>query len=270
MRKKIFTVIIFLTFILMINGIAAGNNTTVVDNPTTVYVDSNETVIALESGDSNIQFSNGYKGYCIEWGEHSAEEGEVFYITNSSNAINKITNEDVSNHLKTMFLFFYNKTQENPVVTQHMIWKFTDNKQFSKFDKEWYNNIIELSSKYKIPDSGIIKINETHEVIFNFKVFVAQYLEYQNYFAYRFIVQQIDMNESNQIINSTMNNLTTNLTTDLFSEGSIQYNGTYTIKIEKEIKQSTLSKYKTGINTNWMFFCIIILLIVTYFSYNKS
>ena len=67
-----------------------------------------------------------------------------------------------------------------------------------------------------------------------------------------------------------MNNLTTNLTTDLFSEGSIQYNGTYTIKIEKEIKQSTLSKYKTGINTNWMFFCIIILLIVTYFSYNKS
>ena len=78
------------------------------------------------------------------------------------------------------------------------------------------------------------------------------------------------MRKKNQIINSTINNLTTNLITDLFNEGNIQYNETYTIKIGKEIKQSTLSKYKTGINTNWMFFCIIILLIVTYFSYNKS
>lgn len=270
MRKKIFTVIIFLTFVLMINSIAAGNNTTVVDNPTTVYINSNETVVALEDGDSNIQFSNGYKGYCIEWGEHSAEEGEIFYITNSSNAINKITNEDVSNHLKTMFLFFYNKTQENPIVTQHMIWKFTDNKQFSKFDKQWYNNIIELSSKYKIPDSGTIKINDTHEVVFDFKVFVAKYLEYQNYFAYRFIIHQIDMNESNQIVNSTINNLTTNLTTDLFSEGSIQYNGTYVIKIDKDIKQSILSKHKTGIQTDWMFLCIIVLLTAICLLRNKS
>lgn len=270
MKQKIFIIIIFFTFMLMVNSIAAGNNTVVVDNPTTAYIVSNETVVALENGDSNITFSDGYKGYCIEWGEHSAEENETFYIVDSSNAINKMTNEDVSNNLKIMFLFFYNKTQENPIVTQHMIWKFTDNKQFSKFDKQWYSDIIELSNKYKIPDSGTIKINNTHKVIFDFKVFVAKYLEYQNYFAYRFIVHQIDMNESNQIINSTMNNLTTNLTTDLFSEGNIQYNGTYIIKIEKEIKQSTLSKYKTGINTNWMFFCIIILLIVTYFSYNKS
>ena len=57
-----------------------------------------------------------------------------------------------------------------------MIWKFTDNKQFSKFDKQWYNDIIELSNKYKISDSGTIKINDTHEVVFDFKVFVANHL----------------------------------------------------------------------------------------------
>ena len=78
-----------------------------------------------------------------------------------------------------------------------MIWKFTDNKQFSKFDKQWYNDIIELSNKYKISDSGTIKINDTHEVAFDFKVFVAKYFEYQNYFAYKFNVHQIGMNESN-------------------------------------------------------------------------
>ena len=270
MKKKIFIIIIFFTFMLMVNSIAAGNNTTVVDNPTAAYIVSNETVVALESGDSNIQFSNGYKGYCIEWGEHSAEENETFYIADSSNAINKITNEDVSNNLKVMFLFFYNKTQENPIVTQHMIWKFTDNKQFSKFDKEWYNDIVKISNKYKIPDSGTIKINDTHELIFDFKVFVAKYLEYQNYFAYKFDVRQIGMNESNQIINSTINNLTTNLTTDLFDEGSIQYNGTYVIKIDKDIRQSTLSNHKTGIQTDWMFLCIIVLLITICFLYNKS
>lgn len=57
-----------------------------------------------------------------------------------------------------------------------MIWKFTDNKQFSKFDKQWYNDIIELSNKYKISDSGTIKINDIHEVAFDFKVFVANHL----------------------------------------------------------------------------------------------
>ena len=269
MNKYIIALLIILA-LASLNVVSAGNNTTIVDNPTIAYVTSNQTVTALESGDSNITFSDGYKGYCIEWGEHSAEKNETFYIVDSSNAINKVTNEDVSNNLKIMFLFFYNKTQENPIVTQHMIWKFTDNKQFSKFDKQWYSDIIELSNKYKIPDSGTIKINDTYEFVFDFRVFVAKYLEYQNYFAYRFDVRQIGMNESGQIINSTINNLTTNLTTNLFNEGSIQYNGTYVIKTDKDIRQSILSKHKTGIQTDWMFLCIIVLLIAIYFSYNKS
>ena len=271
MRKKIFMLTIFFIFILMVNSIAAGNNTTVVDNPTTAYIVSNETVVALEDGDSNISFSDGYKGYCIEWGEHSAEENETFYIADSSNAINKITNEDVSNNLKVMFLFFYNKTQENPITTQHMIWKFTDNKQFSKFDKQWYNDIIEMSNKYKIPDSGTIKINDTHEVVFDFKVFIAKYLEYQNYFAYKFDIHQIDMNESGQIINSTINNLTTNSTTIDFNDTNIQYNGTYIIKDKEKATQSTsLAKNITGFKFDWMIFCIIILVIACLVTYRED
>lgn len=264
MNKYVIILLIFSLF-FMVTGVAAGNNTTVVDNPTTVYIDSNETITALESGDSNIQFSDGYKGYCIEWGEHSAEENETFYITDTSNAINKVTNEDISNNLKIMFLFFYNKTQENPIVTQHMIWKFTDNKQFSKFNKVWYNQIIELSSQYKIPDSGSIRINDAHEFVFDFRVFVAEFLEYQNYFGYKFDIKNITINENNQIINSSINNLTNNLTTNVFNDGYVQYDGTYTIEEEKEIGAPTLSEmflHKTGINFWWMIFCIIIMLAV--------
>lgn len=98
----------------------------------------------------------------MEWGEHSAEENETFYVDDTSKIINKETHEDVSNYIKTMFLFFYNETQKNPIATQHMIWKFTDNKQFSRFNNTWYEQIVLQAEKTRIPDSGTIPINSTH------------------------------------------------------------------------------------------------------------
>ncbi len=62
------------------------------------------------------------------------------------------------------------------------------------------------------------------------------------------------MNESSQIINSTINNLTTNLITNLFYEGSIQYNETYVIKIDKDIRQSILSEHKTRVYSKYPIF----------------
>ena len=88
----------------MVNSIAAGNNTTVVDNPTAAYIVSNETVVTLEDGDSNIQFSDGYKGYCIEWGEHSAEE--VIPYTSSNLAIVYISFIHLRNRLFSSFNSF--------------------------------------------------------------------------------------------------------------------------------------------------------------------
>lgn len=267
MRKKIFILTIFFIFMLMVNSIAAGNNTTVVDNPTTAYIISNETVVALEDGDSNITFSDGYKGYCIEWGEHSAEKNETFYVEDTSKIINKETHEDVSNYLKTMFLFFYDRTQENPIATQHMIWKFTDNKEFSRFDKNWYDNIVYIADRVEIPDTYTIKINETHEMVFEFRCFVAKINEYQNYFGYKFFVREI----SSQIINSTINNLTTNSTIIDFNDTNVQYNETYIIKDKEKVIQSTsLAKNITGFKFDWMIFCIIILVIACLVTYRED
>lgn len=265
MKNKL--LIALLILFISIGVVSAGNNTTSIDNPTTVYSDSNQTITALENGDSNISFSNGFKGYCVEWGEHSAEENETFYVEDTSKIINKETHKDVSNYLKTMFLFFYDRTQENPIATQHMIWKFTDNKEFSRFDKNWYNNIVYIADRVEIPDTCTIKINETHEMVFEFRCFVAKINEYQNYFGYKFFIKEI----SSQIINSTINNLTTNSTTIDFNDTNVQYNETYIIKNKEKATQSiSLAKNITGFKFDWMIFCIIILVIACLVTYRED
>lgn len=198
-------VIILLLLLLTISAVSAGNNTTTVDNPTEYHTNL-DTVTALESGDSNISFSDNYKGYCIEWGEHSAEQGDKYYVQDHFVIINKETGEDVSNHIKTFFVYFYNESQKNPIVTQHIIWKFTDNKEFSQFraNKELYNAILDKSATTSVPDTGFIQINSTTKMVFDFKVFLAKIVEYQNYFGYNIFFEN-DIQINNTTINETMN-----------------------------------------------------------------
>ena len=148
MNKKLIILLIIFA-IASLSAVSAGNNTTVVDNPI-VVVEDGPTVEALESGDSNISFSDGYKGYCIEWGEHSAEAGNKFYI-----------HEDVDNNIKVFFTYFYKESQKDTIATQHMIWKFTDNKEFSRFNQTLYNQIINVSKNIKVPNEGTLKIDNT-------------------------------------------------------------------------------------------------------------
>lgn len=154
MKMKL--ILIFAILVITISPVMAGNNTTVVDNPTQ-YLSDEPMTEALESGDSNISFSDGYKGYCIEWGEHSAEKGDKFYVHD----------EDVDNNIKTFFVYFYEESQRDVIATQHMIWKFTDNKQFSKFNQTLYEKIIEKSATVKVPNDGVLKVNDTTEMVYS-------------------------------------------------------------------------------------------------------
>lgn len=257
MKKLIFILLIF--FLTM--GIAsAGNNTTAIDHPT-VHVEDSQTVTALESGDSNISFSDGYKGYCVEWGEHSAEAGEKFYV-----------HDEIDNNIKTFFVYFYPESQRDVIATQHMIWKFTDNKQFSKFDRNWYNDIVIVGNVIQVPDYGTVPLNSTHQMVFEFKTFVAKINEYQNYFGYKFYIEKISSNESIQINNSTVNNNTTLLLNISLNETDIQFNTTSDIKKEKKIVLSTssiLKKHITGAPLKSVFGWIVILLIIILLCYRK-
>ena len=107
--------LIMMLFILFmcIGSVYGGNNTTDVLNPKMLEDNDLNTTIALESGDSNISFSNNMTGYCIEYREHSANANDVFYITNTSKTLNKNDGSDVSNYLKTFFIKFHNNTIKN-------------------------------------------------------------------------------------------------------------------------------------------------------------
>lgn len=230
MKLKIFMLFLFL---ILLGTVSAGNNTTEIDNPTFHYESNNRTLTALESGDSNISFSDGYKGYCIEWGEHSAEIGDKFYV-----------NHDVDNNIKTFFVYFYDNAQKDVVATQHMIWKFTDNKEFSRFNQTLYNQIIEKSSTTKVPNHGYRIINNTTKMVFDFKTLISQWEEYQNYFAYKIIFESIQNNDS--LINNsndTQQNISNNLS-------NIQYNESTSIKEIIFNDSSTSEDTKIIINPN--------------------
>lgn len=259
MKKLIF---ILLTLFLTMGITSAGNNTTTIDHPT-AHIEDSQTVTALESGDSNISFSDGYKGYCIEWGEHSAEKGEKFYVDPTSKIINKETNADVSNYIKVMFLFFHDETQKNVIATQHMIWKFTNNKQFSKFNETWYNNIVKVSKCVKVPDSCVFKINSTHECFFSFKTFTAGINEYQNYFGYKFIVREIPPYPT---INITQNSTNQNTTNTINHQNNQSLN-----QLDKSLNKKSVNHthtYRCG-NNCWLLGWVIILIICILLLDNK-
>jgi len=248
MNKKLISVLIICS-ILSLGFVFAEDNESLNNNS---IFDNEKTIIAIESGDSNISFEDGYKGYCAEWGEHSAEEGQKFIVKNTSQINN-------NNYLKTMFLFFHNQTQKDVYATQHMVWKFTDDKQFSRFNQTWYNQIIETGDKYTIPDSGKIPINETHQFSFDFKLFMPLINEFQNFFAYQFLIEETPNEPDIQINNSTINNSTTLLPNHQNNNNSFEYNDIYDYN---NIKNNDISigNHQTGINL-WALGCVIVMLI---------
>lgn len=259
MKKLLLLLLIFLT----LSAVSAGNNTTDIPNPT-YHIENTSTVIALESGDSNISFSDNYKGYCIEWGEHSAEKNDAFYVDDFK-IINKITGEDVSNHIKTFFVYFYENATKNPVVTQHIIWKFTNNKEFSQFraNKELYYAILDKSSTIIVPNTGVLKINDTIEMVYDFRVFKARFLEYQDYLGFNIFFRNITNN------NTTYNNTNTTLfnNTIMNITYSSKYNVIETINKEKLIqKKENNNNYISNMHNTghglWLFVLILILLII--------
>lgn len=251
MKKLLLLLLIFLT----LSAVSAGNNTTDIPNPTH-HIENTDTVIALESGDSNISFSDNYKGYCIEWGEHSAEKNEVFY-----------TNHDVDNNIKVFFVYFYNEAQEDVIATQHMIWKFTDNKQFSRFNQTLYEKIITKAKTVKVPNDGTLKINNTTEMVFSFRNFIAQYEEYQNYFGYKIYFRNITNDNITHLNETTINNSTNtthkidNYLSNNQSNKTIikKYNKSIKSSIQKE-KKKLINNHICGASLKWIFNWIIILL----------
>lgn len=273
MRKSIIFIILL---ILFINIAYAGNNTSETQYHTYSIKYSDNVTHTLEGGDSNIEFANGYRGYCVEYREKSAEKDDKFYVTNTSHITNKNNNQDVSNHIKTFFTYFYNNTQSNnlthngkpvdqTIYNQHIIWYFTNDFSSPITDNstELLNNIIKKSNTMKIPDDGTLKIDNKTEMSYSFRGLLSFFEEHQNYFGYNISFRDVSDNIST---NSNINKNNTNIseekknTTDLDNE---QNNKTtqqkqYTHNHSSSINILSLNNLKTG---NPLFALLIVLLI---------
>ena len=207
---KIITLALLLFLVMgCVTGGGGETNTSYTQYDVATYQDI---IYAEEDGHFDIQFSDDYKGYCLEYGEEEATKGDMFYMEQTNYTLNS-DGEDVSNELKTYFVEYYNETQKDKVVTQHTIWHFTDGFDGWRVNKTLVNDIKSLAEKNKINDDGKKQWNSTHEMIYSFRSLVSPIEEHQNFFAYKIIFQLINVTEENNTItdNTTSINNTTNI-----------------------------------------------------------
>lgn len=253
--------IILLLFFCIIGYAYCGENTTNYDDaPRIINEDSTKTVTALEDGHLNTSFSNNHKGYCVEYTEQEAHEGDQFIPTHTSHIRNNKTGEDVSQYLKIYFIDYYNETQKDPIVTQHTIWHFTDDFEGWRINKTLIEQIRKSTHKYD--DTGTRQWNSTHLMKYSFQALLSPYEHHQNYFTYLITFEPI--------INETVNNITPPVI-------DVEKNNT-TISATTPIKNLTCSEEepkhlnsikhitvpKTGIPTGLLILAIISIPILTY------
>ena len=230
---------IILLFFCVIGCVSGGENTTTYDDaPIILDNDLNETTVALEDGHLNTSFSNNYNGYCVEYTEQEAKKGDVFYVVNTSHIKNNQTNKDASQYLKRYFIEYHNETQKDNIVTQHMIWHFTDDFNGWRLNYTIINNIKNSNNNYD--DDGITEWNNTHNMKYSFRALLSPYEHHQNYFIYDISFIPINKTENNtDIQNNTTNNTATNKSDDL--------NATDMQNIENKLKERIINNNHTQI-----------------------
>ena len=232
-RKLLTLLIISLTIIAGTNFVSAENETQLLateEEEDKLKIENDRTgelVSASEDGNYNISFDDGYNGYCINYGDHEAKEGHNFTVQDTSYAINHKSKQSVGNELKTFFVDYYDIAMKDTVVTQHVIWHFTNDFNGWRIDPNLIENIKATSSQKIIPDHGAVKkINNTTEAVFNFEVLDAHEEGHQNFFAYNVVLRAINELVENETENSTANETNTTDINQTTNETGTQNNQT--------------------------------------------
>ena len=131
-------------------------------------VATGESVTALEAGNTDILFSNGYRGFDIRYGDHEAEKDQRFTVCYTSFAKNTTSGKPVGEQLKVLFVEYFDTWFEQDANTgsfvlrnsqkdklQHYIWHFSDDYASWRVSEEVVQNIRYLSLTNPIPDSGM-------------------------------------------------------------------------------------------------------------------
>ena len=176
------------------------------------------TVTSLEDNHANVKFSNGYHGFCIDMNLDDADANDQFEIHPTTQEIvvkNNITGEDVSHHIKILFVnhfdeYFVENADGDYVfkyeyfdyahALQADIWAFTDRTQAEReaMDDPAIDAVMEAyNSGLRIPDHGhAIYLENGSKVTFDFSVFLSGLTNeegeksQQDFFAYKLTVEK--------------------------------------------------------------------------------
>lgn len=257
MFKKI--LIILFLFLLCLNTVYAGNNTT--DFEPTIINDVNnnsDIVIAEETGHLNINFTDDYKGYCIEYGEYQANKGDKFIKTETS-----VIGEDMSNYLKIFTLKYYNLLQNEPVKAQHIIWFFTDNFTSRLTDYSIIEDVKDTGRYLRVGDTGTFRLNDTNVLCYDFRVGISQYSNHQDYFLYILWIRNVTVDVNDTLINNTFNEHNNNYTMNMgFNKTYIQLNNKSILKHSKKEVKYIVNNKKTA-NPLGLIVCTLIIIPIT-------
>ena len=169
-----------------------------------------DTVTALEKEYRNVAFSNGFRGFCVDYGLEEALVGDQFTLQPSSAARNNASGEEISAYLKAVFTegfhYFFVKgndgvyaiTQDTWDLPQRACWHFSDG-----YESYWedISPIVEAAKTaveggLVIPDSGYTKmVDETTEVTFEFALMETMKDGQQCFFAYAVSQRTVEQNQ---------------------------------------------------------------------------
>ncbi len=154
------------------------------------------------SGFSNVEFANGYYGFCIDAELKGAEAGDVFTSADSTDvATNNNDSSNVSQNLKLLLVLHFEElfvpdgnggyvvdSLKASSSVQTAVWNITDNRYNYGDGKRYVENINAYDGP-EIPDEGYTLALSTGEtVVFSFAVAEPPRDDQQSFFCYKVVV----------------------------------------------------------------------------------
>ena len=158
-------------------------------------------VSALENGNTNVVFSNDYRGFCLDRDKSGAYSGDVFTPVNASTATSNIDGSNVSQKIKVLLtqcfdeLYIFDEASGYYILNdtntvQGVVWHFTENQYVWGVQK----TLVEKVNAYtgpEIPDNGYVHtLSNGDTVTFYFLVMQTQKSNQQDFFAYKIVTNE--------------------------------------------------------------------------------
>lgn len=191
MKKKLFIITLALTLIFVFTFTLPSSAQTVTR------------VTAVTEGNSNVLFSNGYRGYCIDMNMHYADIGDVFEEADTSLATSNIDGSDISAYLKALFVVKFDYLfvsdgnggyeldfDKKDSLLPAIIWNFSDNRYIWGEQKTIADEIKAYAGP-AIPDVGYtITLDNGDVITFYFLVMHPEDQDTQDFFSYKIAVNE--------------------------------------------------------------------------------